>query len=107
MHFLETRDGKKSYDPAPHSEDMQRLNNKFGTIHGVSSLINLTGRFANLTDLAESCSTPTDRFWDTTRNHHGEKLHSSNAHVGESPLTMCVGFIATVWYGFSLAERFQ
>ncbi|KAG9241902.1 hypothetical protein BJ878DRAFT_427088 [Calycina marina] len=55
----ETRDGKKSYDPAPHSEEMQRLNKSFGIMHGVSSLINL------------------------------------------------VEYIATVWYGFSLAERLQ
>ena len=55
--YVETRDGKKSYDPAPHSQEMQRLNRAFGKMHGVSSLVNLGA------------------------------------------------FIATVWYGFSLAER--
>ncbi|KAF9886075.1 hypothetical protein FE257_012010 [Aspergillus nanangensis] len=37
----ETRDGKKSYDPAPHSKEMQALNKKFARVHGVSSLVNL------------------------------------------------------------------
>ncbi|KAI9367258.1 hypothetical protein BJX61DRAFT_529408 [Aspergillus egyptiacus] len=37
----ETRDGKKSYDPAPHSKEMIALNKKFGRLHGMSSLINL------------------------------------------------------------------
>ncbi|KAF2817681.1 uncharacterized protein BDZ99DRAFT_431967 [Mytilinidion resinicola] len=37
----ETRDGKKSYDAGPHSAEMQRLNKRFGTLHGVSSLLNL------------------------------------------------------------------
>lgn len=55
----ETRDGKKYYDPAPHSEEMQRLNKSFGSMHGISSLLNLTG------------------------------------------------FIATLWYGVSLAARIQ
>ncbi|TVY78108.1 putative mitochondrial outer membrane protein [Lachnellula suecica] len=55
----ETRDGKKSYDPAPHSKEMQQLNKAFGRMHGVSTLVNLGG------------------------------------------------FIATVWYGFTLAERIQ
>jgi hypothetical protein len=54
---LETRDGKKSYDPSPHSKEMQKLNKSFGKMHGMSSLINL------------------------------------------------VGFLATAWYGVSLAER--
>lgn len=39
----ETRDGKKSYDPAPHTEAMQKLNREFGILHGVSSLINMVG----------------------------------------------------------------
>lgn len=39
----ETRDGKKSYEPGPHSVDMQRLNKRFGVLHGVSSLVNLVG----------------------------------------------------------------
>lgn len=38
----ETRDGKKSYDPAPHSPEMERLNKRFGMLHGISSLLNLT-----------------------------------------------------------------
>ncbi len=55
----ETRDGKKYYDPAPHSEEMQKLNKAFSSMHGISSLLNLTG------------------------------------------------FIATLWYGVSLAARIQ
>jgi len=39
----ETRDGKKSYDPPPHSTEMQRLNRQFGKMHGISTLINLGG----------------------------------------------------------------
>ncbi|KAL9087557.1 MAG: hypothetical protein Q9159_003573 [Coniocarpon cinnabarinum] len=39
----ETRDGKKSYDAGPHSPEMQRLNKKFGQLHGVSSLANVVG----------------------------------------------------------------
>ncbi|MCJ1314221.1 hypothetical protein MMC25_007901 [Agyrium rufum] len=39
----ETRDGKKSYDPAPHSKEMQKLNSRFGRMHGVSSLLNMVG----------------------------------------------------------------
>ncbi|KAL2419681.1 hypothetical protein ABEF95_003988 [Exophiala dermatitidis] len=53
----ETRDGKKSYDPPPHSTEMQKLNEKFGRLHGISTLLNL------------------------------------------------VGWTATVWYGFYLADR--
>ncbi|KAK7531675.1 uncharacterized protein J3D65DRAFT_578290 [Phyllosticta citribraziliensis] len=37
----ETRDGKKSYDAGPHSEEMQALNRKFAILHGVSSATNL------------------------------------------------------------------
>ncbi|KKK15774.1 hypothetical protein ARAM_007065 [Aspergillus rambellii] len=37
----ETRDGKKSYDPAPHSKEMVALNKKFARLHGLSSLVNL------------------------------------------------------------------
>ena len=40
---LETRDGKKSYDPAPHSKEMMKLNKAFGRMHGVSSLLNMVG----------------------------------------------------------------
>ena len=39
----ETRDGRKSYDPGPHSQEMQRLNSKFSYLHGASSLVNLVG----------------------------------------------------------------
>lgn len=39
----ETRDGKKSYDKGPHSEEMIALNRRFGVLHGVSSLVNLVG----------------------------------------------------------------
>lgn len=56
-YVAETRDGKKYYDPAPQSTEMQQLNKSFSIMHGVSSLINLAG------------------------------------------------YIATIWYGFSLAER--
>jgi hypothetical protein len=55
----ETRDGKKYYDPGPHSTEMLKLNSSFSTMHGLSSLLNLAG------------------------------------------------FVATCWYGFSLAERIQ
>lgn len=37
----ETKDGKKSYDSPPHSQEMTALNKKFGKIHGLSSLFNL------------------------------------------------------------------
>ncbi|EHA53988.1 hypothetical protein MCOR27_006884 [Pyricularia oryzae] len=37
----EKKDGKRSYDPAPHSEEMKALNKKFGILHGISSLLNL------------------------------------------------------------------
>jgi hypothetical protein len=39
----ETRDGKKSWDEGPHSEEMQKLNKQFGVLHGVSSLVNMVG----------------------------------------------------------------
>lgn len=39
----ETRDGKKSYDTGPHSEEMQKLNKQFGLLHEISSLVNLVG----------------------------------------------------------------
>jgi hypothetical protein len=39
----ETRDGKKSWEEGPHSEEMQRLNKQFGVLHGVSSLVNMVG----------------------------------------------------------------
>ncbi|KAL4892989.1 hypothetical protein BDV59DRAFT_179226 [Aspergillus ambiguus] len=40
-HRQETRDGKKSYDPAPHSKEMVALNKRFARLHGMSSLLNL------------------------------------------------------------------
>jgi len=45
---LETRDGKKSYDAGPHSNEMQRLNKKFGKLHGASTLTNLIGFIATV-----------------------------------------------------------
>ncbi|KAK3047927.1 hypothetical protein LTR09_010752 [Extremus antarcticus] len=46
--ILETRDGKKYHDPAPHSEAMQRLNSSFAMLHGLSSLSNVFGLLAML-----------------------------------------------------------
>ncbi|EDN08824.1 hypothetical protein I7I51_00482 [Histoplasma capsulatum] len=37
----ETIDGKKCYDPAPHSKEMLRLNRTFAKVHGVCSLVSL------------------------------------------------------------------
>ncbi|KAH7041200.1 uncharacterized protein B0I36DRAFT_380007 [Microdochium trichocladiopsis] len=37
----ETKDGKRSWDTPPHSEEMATLNRQFGQIHGISSLLNL------------------------------------------------------------------
>ncbi len=37
----EKKDGKKSYDVPPHSQEMVALNKRFGMLHGVSSLLNL------------------------------------------------------------------
>jgi hypothetical protein len=37
----ERKDGKKSYDPPPHSQEMTALNKKFGKLHGISSLLNM------------------------------------------------------------------
>lgn len=44
----ETRDGKKYCDPAPHSNEMQRFNTSFATMHGISSLLNLAGYLATM-----------------------------------------------------------
>lgn len=44
----ETKDGKKSYDPAPHSKEMQKLNKSFGKMHGISSLVNLASLIATI-----------------------------------------------------------
>ena len=37
----ETRDGKRYHDPGPHSKEMERLNGRFGRMHGASALTNL------------------------------------------------------------------
>ncbi|KAK0748665.1 hypothetical protein B0T21DRAFT_277811 [Apiosordaria backusii] len=37
----ERKDGKKSWDAPPHSQEMQALNKQFSILHGVSSLLNL------------------------------------------------------------------
>ncbi|OAX83858.1 hypothetical protein ACJ72_01788 [Emergomyces africanus] len=37
----ETIDGKKSYDPPPHSKEMLRLNKSFARVHGICSLVSL------------------------------------------------------------------
>lgn len=44
----ETRDGKKSYDAGPHSSEMQKLNKRFGMMHGVSSLVNMAALLATV-----------------------------------------------------------
>jgi hypothetical protein len=44
----ETRDGKRSYDPAPHSKEMLALNKKFRRVHGISSLVNLVSFIATV-----------------------------------------------------------
>ncbi|PGH15088.1 hypothetical protein AJ79_02614 [Helicocarpus griseus UAMH5409] len=44
----ETIDGKKSYDPAPHSKEMLRLNKSFARMHGVSSLVNLAALISTI-----------------------------------------------------------
>jgi hypothetical protein len=45
---IESRDGKKGYDPAPHSKEMLQLNKAFGRMHGISSLINLGAFIATI-----------------------------------------------------------
>ncbi|KIV88421.1 hypothetical protein PV10_08107 [Exophiala mesophila] len=44
----ETKDGKRSYDAPPHSPEMQKLNRKFGQLHGASSLVNLFAVLATI-----------------------------------------------------------
>lgn len=44
----ESIDGKKSYDPPPHSKEMIKLNKSFGRVHGISSLVNIVGLLAIL-----------------------------------------------------------
>ncbi len=41
MEIAEKKDGKKSYDAAPHSQEMLALNKQFGMLHGISSVLNL------------------------------------------------------------------
>ncbi|KAK1765690.1 hypothetical protein QBC33DRAFT_131287 [Phialemonium atrogriseum] len=38
----ERKDGKRSFDPPPHSQEMVALHKKFGMLHGISSLLNLS-----------------------------------------------------------------
>ena len=45
---VEKKDGKKSYDPAPHSQEMLALNKQFGILHGISSLLNLVTFLASV-----------------------------------------------------------
>jgi hypothetical protein len=44
----ETRDGKKSIDPPPHSKDMLGLNKRFARVHGASALLNLVSLGASI-----------------------------------------------------------
>ena len=44
----EVKDGKKAYDPAPHSDAMQALNKKFSQLHGTSALVNIFGCLATV-----------------------------------------------------------
>ncbi|KEZ46882.1 hypothetical protein SAPIO_CDS0218 [Scedosporium apiospermum] len=44
----EKKDGKKSWEPAPHSQEMVALNKEFGKLHGISSLLNLTTFIASV-----------------------------------------------------------
>ena len=37
----EKKDGKRSWDAPPHSQEMLALNKRFGMLHGISSLLNL------------------------------------------------------------------
>ena len=46
--WTEAQDGKKSYDPPPHSKEMQKLNSRFGKMHGVSSLVNMAALLATV-----------------------------------------------------------
>ncbi|KAK3375322.1 hypothetical protein B0H63DRAFT_275997 [Podospora didyma] len=42
----EKKDGKRSYDAPPHSQEMAELNKKFSLLHGVSSVLNLASFLA-------------------------------------------------------------
>lgn len=48
MSDVEKKDGKKSWEPAPQSQEMIALNKKFGKLHGISSLLNLTTFIATI-----------------------------------------------------------
>ena len=41
LYYVETRDGKKYFDPGPKSKEMERLNRTFSRMHGASALTNL------------------------------------------------------------------
>lgn len=43
LFLVETRDGKRYYDPGPKTPEMQRLNSSFAKLHGASSLSNVVG----------------------------------------------------------------
>jgi len=45
---LESKDGKKFFDPPPHSKEMQKLNRAFGSMHGASSLLNMAALIATM-----------------------------------------------------------
>lgn len=44
----EAKDGKRSWDPQPHSQEMAALNKKFGMLHGISSLLNVVNFVASV-----------------------------------------------------------
>lgn len=44
----EAEDGKRSWDPQPHSQEMAALNKKFGILHGISSLLNVANLVASV-----------------------------------------------------------
>ncbi|KAH8673633.1 hypothetical protein BX600DRAFT_211012 [Xylariales sp. PMI_506] len=44
----EKKDGKRSFDAPPHSQEMVALNKRFGVVHGISSLLNLATLVATI-----------------------------------------------------------
>jgi hypothetical protein len=46
--WLESKDGKKCFDPPPHSKEMQKLNKAFGSVHGASLLLNMAALIATI-----------------------------------------------------------
>lgn len=44
----EDKDGKRSWDPPPHSQEMAALNKKFGMLHGISSMLNVVNFVATV-----------------------------------------------------------